>query len=86
MIGQQVTKQDLNIKVGDITSWINEYYNQGLEIKELLDRIGKAGLIGLGFTDPEADILISAMNDLVVSKEQFDTSTFIKQLYGLGIR
>lgn len=86
MIGVQVTKQDLNFKAGDIGTTLNTYYIQALEIKQFLDIHGKPGLIQLGFTDAESDIMISAFNDLVVSKEQFDSSPFIKQLYGMGFK
>jgi len=86
MIGNQVTKVDLNSKAGDLSSWINEYFNQAVEVKGFLDSIGKDGLVGLGFTEAESDIMISAFADLVTAKGAFDASPFVKQLYGLGIR
>jgi hypothetical protein len=86
MIGVQVNKADLNTKAGDIASWLNEYFNQALEVKGFLDSVGKPGLVGLGFTEAEADIMISAFSDLETAKTSFDASAFIKQLYGLGIR
>ena len=83
----QVTMQDINLKAGDIASWLNEYYNQAVEIKQLFDRIGKPGLEALGFTSGDADTLISAFNDLAYQKEtSFDSSEFVKRLYGMGIR
>jgi hypothetical protein len=86
MPGQSVTMQDLNFKSGEITSWLNEYFNQAMEIKQYFDIVGKAGLVALGFTDTDADILISAFNDLETAKASFDASPFVKQVYGLGIR
>ena len=86
MPGQTVTMQDVNAKSGEITSWINECFNQGMEMKQYFDIVGQPGLVALGFTEGEADILISAFNDLEAAKTQFDSSPFIKQLYGLGFR
>ena len=86
MVGQQVTMQDINVKAGEVTSWINEYYNQAEELKDLFDRIGKTGLEQLGFTSADADTLISAFNDMMTAKEAFDASVFIKRVYGTGIR
>ena len=86
MVGQQVTMSDINFKSGEVTSWINEYYNQAEELKDLFDRIGKAGLEQLGFTPTDADTLISAFNDMMTAKEAFDASVFIKRVYGTGIR
>lgn len=86
MIGQQVTMNDINFKTGEITSWINEYFNQSVQIKDLFDRIGKSGLEQLGFTSADADSLISAFNDMMTAKEAFDASAFIKRVYGTGIR
>jgi len=86
MPGQLVTIQDLNYKTGELTAWINEYFNQAMEIKQYFDIVGQAGLIELGFTAGDADILISAFNDMETAKAQFDSSPFIKQLYGLGFK
>jgi len=86
MVGTQVSKNDLNFQAGEITSWLNEYFNRAIEVKNFLDGVGHVGLLELGFTSGEADILISAFGDLETSKTQFDTSAFVKQLYGLGIR
>lgn len=86
MVGQQVTMQDINVQTGNITSWINEYFNQAVQIKELFDRIGKPGLEALGFASADADTLISAFNDMITAKNAFDSSAFIKRVYGTGIR
>jgi len=87
MIGQQVTKQDLNFKAGDIASWLNEYYNQAVEIKQYIEGVGISGLEALGFTTEEATTLQTAFNDLAFQKEEaFDSSAAVKKLYGLGIR
>lgn len=86
MAGQTVGMQDVNFKSGEIASWINEYFNQAMEMKQYFSIVGQPGLVALGFTESEADILISAFADLETAKAQFDTSPFIKQLYGLGIR
>jgi hypothetical protein len=86
MVGQQVTMSDINFKMGELSSWINEYFNQATEMKELFDRIGSAGLEALGFSPDDAAVLISAANDLVTAKAAYDQSDFIKRLYGTGIR
>jgi len=87
MIGRQVTKQDLNQIAGDISSWLNEYYNQAVEIKQYIEGVGIPGLVALGFTEEEATTLQTAFNDLAFQKEEaFDSSQAVKALYGLGIR
>jgi len=86
MPGASVNMQDLNYQAGNITSLLNDNFNKAVEIKQFLDGIGQAGLIAMGFTTGDADILISAFNDLEVTKQQFDTSPFVKQLYGLGFK
>ena len=86
MVGTIVTSQDLNFQSGEITTWLNEYFNRAMEIKNYLDVVGKPGLVALGFTDSDADILISAFTDLEAAKAQFDSSPFVKQVYGLGIK
>lgn len=87
MLGIQVTMNDINTQAGNIASWINEYYNQAVEMKQYFDRIGKPGLIALGFNDVEADTLISAFADLAYQKENsFDSSEFVKRLYGMGFK
>lgn len=87
MIGVQVTKSDLNVKGGDIASWLNEYFNQSVEVKNYIDRITVAGLVALGFTQDEADNLKKAFDDLAYMKSQaFDASEAVKKLYGMGIR
>jgi len=86
MVGVSVTMQDLNFRAGEITTLINDNLNKALEIKQYLDGVGHAGLVALGFSDGDADILISAFNDLEGVKTQFDVSPFIKQIYGLGFK
>ena len=86
MPGAVVGMQDLNFKAGEITTAINDNFNKAVEIKQFLDGIGHAGLVAMGFSAGDADILISAFNDLEASKIQFDTSAFVKQLYGLGFK
>ena len=87
MLGVQVTMQDLNHKSGDITSNLNHYYNQAVEVKQFIDGIGKDGLVLLGFSDADADTLIQAFNDLEYQKtEAFDSSDAVKKLYGMGIK
>lgn len=87
MIGIQVTKMDLNTKAGDICSWLNEYYNQAVEIKQFIDLVGVQGLIDAGFTQEEAEIMKTAFEDLAYQKDvSFDSSQAVRQLYGLGIR
>ena len=86
MPGQAVGMQDVNFKSGEICTGVNEYFNQAMEVKQYFDIVGQAGLVALGFTEGDADILISAFNDLETAKAQFDSSPFVKQLYGLGIK
>ena len=86
MVGVSVTMQDLNFRAGEITTLINDNLNKAVEIKQYLDGVGHAGLVALGFSDGDADILISAFNDLETTKTQFDSSAFIKQIYGLGFK
>jgi hypothetical protein len=87
MIGQSVSMQDINLKAGEITSWLNEYYNQAVEIKQYIEEVGIAGLEALGFTTEEATTLQTAFNDLAFQKESaFDSSPAVKKLYGLGIK
>jgi Holliday junction resolvasome RuvABC DNA-binding subunit len=87
MIGQSVTMQDLNFKAGEISSWLNEYYNQAVEIKQYIEEVGVAGLVALGFTEEEATTLQTAFNDLAYQKDTaFDSSQAVRKLYGLGIR
>jgi hypothetical protein len=87
MIGIQVTKQDLNIKAGNIALGLNELYNQAVEIKQFIDLVGTEGLIGAGFTEDEAATMKTAFEDLAYQKqESFDSSQAVKQLYGLGVK
>lgn len=87
MIGASVTMGDLNFQAGEITSWLNEYYNRAVEIKQFIEVIGTEGLVALGFTADEAATLETAFNDLAYQKETaFDSSAAVKKLYGLGIR
>ena len=87
MIGIQVTKMDLNTKAGEIAGWLNEYYNQAVEIKQFIDLVGTQGLVDAGFTQEEAETMKTAFEDLAYQKDaSFDSSQAVRKLYGLGIK
>lgn len=86
MVGQQVTRSQLDSLVGTVAIELKRRYEDAVSINEFLLRIQASDLIAMGYTQPEVDIIKSAMADLAYGKvNSFDSSTFVKQLYGLGV-
>lgn len=85
MVGVQVTKDDISFQAGLIAKALNENYIKAAQMKQFFDRIGAQGLLDLGFTQDEVDIVFAAITDLEFQKNSaFDSSIPVKQLYGLG--
>lgn len=86
MIGESITQGQLNQAAGTVTLELKRNYDRAVAINEFLLRTSDADLIALGFTQAEVTTIKSAFADLAYQKTQaFDSSTFVKQLYGLGI-
>lgn len=86
MLGIQVTKDQINAAAGNIALELKRKYDDAVSFNAFLLRTQNSDLISLGFTQPEVDIIKSAYADLAYGKiNSFDSSTFIKQLYGTGI-
>lgn len=86
MIGVQVRKDDISYICGVVSLNLKVNYDMAVSIKEFLDRIGPQGLLDMGFEQSEVDVITSAMNDLAYQKiAAFDSSQFVKRLYGMGI-
>jgi hypothetical protein len=90
MIGIVVGKGDISNQAGQIALALKTNYDAAVALKEFLDRVGRDGLIALGFdgtANGEADVLLSAISDLAYQKATaFDSSAFVKQLYGFGTK
>lgn len=85
MIGKQENKDSLNQQAGSIALRLKKGYDDAVNFNDFLLRTPDADLISLGFIQGEVDILKSAFADLAYQKSQaFDSSTFVKQLYGTG--
>lgn len=86
MLGIQVTKLNIMSACGDAALIIKREYEKCVSINEFLIRTPNSDLLALGFTQPEIDVIKSAMADLAFQKSSaFDSSSFVKQLYGMGI-
>lgn len=86
MIGQQITKDQLNQLMGDNTTILHREYIKAVSIKEFFDRTSDATLVALGFVQSEVNIMKSAYADLAFQKTSaFDSSQNVKLLYGTGI-
>lgn len=93
--GLTVTKQQFDQVVGSISQNLQVYFNEIVNINLWLAANGVAGLEALGYTTAEANIIMSAFNDLGRLQQIFtgtvaqgatayDFRTFVKQLWGLG--
>lgn len=71
--------------IGDVTLILKRQYERAVAINEFMLRTSDADLITMGFSQGEVTIIKSAFADLAYQKIQsFDSSSFVKQLYGLG--
>lgn len=85
MIGLQVTKEQLNSQIGDVTLILKRNYERAVSINDFLLRTSDSDLIALGFTQGEVDTMKTAFADLAYQKvTAFDSSQPVKLLYGLG--
>ena len=85
MVGLQITKEQLNQQIGDVTLILKRNYDKCVSINEFLLRTSDFDLVALGFSSNEVSIIKSAFADLAFQKvNAFDSSTFVKQLYGIG--
>lgn len=86
MVGQQITKEELNRMMGDNTIILHREYVKAVSIHEFFDRTPDSDLINLGFLQSEINTMKSAYADLAFQKTSaFDSSASVKLLYGTGI-
>lgn len=86
MAGIPVTKTQLDDKVGQTALTLKKAYDDAVDINTYLVATPDADLIALGFTQADVTLIKSAYADLAYQKTTaFDSSTFVKKLWGLGI-
>ena len=93
MIGNDVSKTQLDSALGKNSAAIKYAFDQAILIKEYLDTKTEQDLIGLGYTSGEVAVMKSAYTDVNQLATIFtgaaalgvakDFRTFLKQLWGL---
>lgn len=94
-LGVNITQQELNRVAGDTFGLLNQAMNSLVELKFYLDAKTLTNLEDMGFSDDEALILKSAINDFGELFELYrgtgtltnpkDFRTFMKQIWGIGV-
>lgn len=86
MPGIPVSHTQLNDQIGQIALRLKQAFDDAVNINNYLVATPDDDLLALGFTQDEINIIKSAYADLAFSKvNSFDSSNFVKKLYGLGI-
>ena len=85
MAGQIVTSADIHAAAGRVCLNLKVMFAQAVDINEFLIARTDQELINLGMTQADVTLIKSAFADLAYMKAQaFDSSPFVKQLWGLG--
>ncbi len=85
MAGQLVTAADIHSACGRVALNLKVMFQQAVDINAFLIAHTDQELIDLGMTQADVTLVKSAMADLAYMKATaFDSSTFVKQLWGLG--
>ena len=86
MAGLSPTSADVQYAAGQIAQNLKKYYTDAVSLNEFLLRTSDADLITLGISQEDITILKTAFADLAYQKiAAFDSSTAVRQLWGLGI-
>lgn len=85
MAGQQVTAAEIHAACGRVALNLKVMFQQAVDINEYLIARTDQELIDLGMTQADVTLIKSALADLAYMKgAAFDSSPFVKQLWGLG--
>lgn len=85
MAGQIVTKEDIHEAAGRVTLNLKVMFQQAVDVNAYLLAHTDQQLIDLGMTQPDITLIKTAFADLAYMKSSaFDSSVFVKQLWGLG--
>jgi hypothetical protein len=86
MAGAAPTAADIHYAAGQISLKLKMFYDDAVSMNNYLLGTSDATLIALGMTQGDVTLIKSAFADLAYQKATaFDSSTFVKQLWGLGI-
>ena len=86
MAGLNPTAADVQYAAGQISQNLKKYYQDAVSLNDFLLRTPDADLVTLGISREDVTILKNAFADLAYQKATaFDSSTAVKQLWGLGI-
>jgi hypothetical protein len=85
MAGQLVTASDIHQAAGRVALNLKVMFQQAVDLNEFLIAHTEQELVALGMTAPDVALVKSALADLAYMKATaFDSSSFVKQLWGLG--
>jgi len=84
--GKQFTKEDLQLTAGNLASMIRDHVQSGGDFAIQLATWPDADLITLGLTQPQINAIKGFYTgDLPAIANLVNSSTWIKQLIGLGV-
>lgn len=86
MAGLNPTAIDIQYACGHVALNLKKFYQDAVSLNDYLVATPDATLIALGISQADVTLLKSAYADLAFQKTSaFDSSTFVKQLVGLGL-
>jgi len=86
MAGTSPTAADIQYAAGQVALNLKKAFADAVSLNEFFLRSADADLVALGLTQTDVTLLKTAFADLAYMKASaFDSSTFVKQLWGLGI-